>query len=210
MKKLFLFICSQLAIIFMMAILIDYNYNFFYFNPSVSNLVYGDSGSIKKLNGCILVLLRNKNLIQFAKTMKQFEFVFNHKYQYPYVLLNDEEFSDYFKETIKKYTKSKIEFGLIPREQWSVPDWLDKSKIKVGLENMPFSINYHHMCRYFSGFFFRHELTLKYDYFWRIDYDSNFPCPFHHMDPFNVLRTNKKKYGFVLLDGEVLSKILSF
>jgi hypothetical protein len=207
MHRLLFIICSQIVFILLIAILIDYNYNFVYFAPSASNLVHGRIGPIKKHNGCILVLLRNKNLIQFAKTMKQFELVFNHKYQYPYVLLNDEEFSDYFKTTIKKYTNSIIEFGLIPREQWSVPDWLDKSKIKIGLENMPFSINYHHMCRYFSGFFFRHELTLKYDYFWRIDYDSNFPCAFHHMDPIDVLVSNKKQYGFTLLDGEVSNNI---
>jgi alpha 1,2-mannosyltransferase len=167
------------------------------------------AGTQPKIKGCIMVLLRNKNLIQFAKTMKQFEYVFNHNYNYPYILLNDEEFSSEFKETIVKYTSSKVEFGLIPREEWSVPEWIDKSKLQISLENMPFSVSYRHMCRYFSGFFFRHNLTLKYDYFWRIDYDSYFPCPFY-MDPFRVLVSSQKLYGFVLLDGEVMQLISKY
>ena len=154
----------------------DYKYNYIYFHPSTYKFNYINELSmpIKKVNACVLVLLRNKNLIQFAKTMKQFEYVYNQKHNYPYVLLNDEEFSSEFKASIVKYTNSKVEFGLIPRYQWSIPDWIDKSKLKIGLDNIRFTINYHHMCRYFSGFFFRHDLTLKYEYFWRIDYDSNF------------------------------------
>jgi alpha 1,2-mannosyltransferase len=30
------------------------------------------------------------------------------------------------------------------------------------------SLSYRHMCRYFSGFFFRHPLVMSYGYYWRI------------------------------------------
>ena len=57
------------------------------------------------------------------------------------------------------------------------------------------------MCRFFSGFFFRHELTLKYEYFLRLDSDSHFLCDIEQ-DPFLTLINQKKMYGFLLADIE--------
>jgi alpha 1,2-mannosyltransferase len=52
---------------------------------------------------------------------------FNRKYQYPYVFLNDEEFSDEFKESIKSLTSAKVTFGDINEEMWSYPEFVDQT-----------------------------------------------------------------------------------
>ena len=47
--------------------------------------------------------------------------------------------------------------------------------------------SYHHMCRYFSGFFQHHPLLADIDFYWRVEPDVHFFCdlgydPFHYMD----------------------------
>jgi hypothetical protein len=126
----------------------------------------------KKLNACIVVLLRNSDIHQFAKNLHNFEVNFNHQFNYPYVLFNDQEFNNQFKETITKYTNSTIEFVKVASEYWSVPDWIEKDKLAESLKSIGFSLGYRLMCRFFSGFFFREKALLKYDYYWRLDADS--------------------------------------
>lgn len=53
------------------------------------------------------------------------------------------------------------------------------------------------MCRFNSGFFFREEALLKYDYYIRLDSDSNFQCEFSY-NPFLKLIKGNYKYGFIL------------
>ena len=52
----------------------------------------------RKANATILSLARNGDIEGIAFSMKQMEDRFNKKYQYPYVFLNEEPFSDDFKE----------------------------------------------------------------------------------------------------------------
>lgn len=51
----------------------------------------------RKANATILSLARNSDIEGIAFSMKQMEDRFNKKYQYPYVFLNEEEFSEDFK-----------------------------------------------------------------------------------------------------------------
>ena len=155
-----------------------------------------------KINGCLIFLVTNKDLNQLVNLMQRLELVFNNKYNYPYILFNNEEFTNEFKSKITEYTNSKIEFGLIPKEYWNVPEWIDKKRLEKSLTKIKFSINYRQMCRFYSGFFFRHELTLKYDYYMRLDSDSEFQCEFNQ-DPFEKLtKNNQIKYGFILASQE--------
>lgn len=55
-------------------------------------------------------------------------------------------------------TPAKIEFGVIPREHWYQPDWIDEDKAKAGREAMEKkniiyggSVSYRNMCRFNSG-----------------------------------------------------------
>ena len=53
------------------------------------------------------------------------------------------------------------------------------------------------MCRYNSGFFFRHPLLLKYAWYWRVEPDIDFYCSIPY-DPFAYMRENKKVYSFII------------
>jgi Glycolipid 2-alpha-mannosyltransferase len=47
--------------------------------------------------------------------------------------------------------------------------------------------SYHHMCRYFSGFFQLHPLLADVDFYWRVEPDVHFYCDLAY-DPFRYMR----------------------
>lgn len=51
----------------------------------------------RKANAAIVSLARNGDIDGIVFSMKQMEDRFNKRYQYPYVFLNEEEFTDEFK-----------------------------------------------------------------------------------------------------------------
>src|SRR5579859_3109170 len=53
------------------------------------------------------------------------------------------------------------------------------------------------MCRYNSGFFFRHPLMMKYAWYWRVEPDIDFYCTIPY-DPFTLMREQEKVYSFVI------------
>ena len=67
-----------------------------------------------KIKACIFILVQNSDLDTLTKTMTHFEKQFNKKFNYPYVLMNDQNFTQEFQNEIVKYTNSTIEFGVIP------------------------------------------------------------------------------------------------
>lgn len=56
------------------------------------------------------------------------------------------------------------------------------------------SLSYRNMCRFNSGFFFRHPLLDKYRWYWRIEPDVQFHCDLD-FDPFVYMQENNKVYG---------------
>ena len=170
------------------------------------------TNSSNRINACIFILVKNDDLKDLIHTIKQFDKQLNHKYNYPYVLINDQEFTDEFKNKIRKNTNSVVEFGIIPSEQWKIPEWINMKELEIRLNTTLKTLrygtqmNYHHMCRYFSGFFYRHELTLKYDYYLRIDPHVEFPCKIEY-DPFKKLISLNKLYGFVITRSEQMKTI---
>jgi hypothetical protein len=129
----------------------------------------------EKVNGVFLALVRNTELDPMVHTIKEIERSFNAKYQYPYLFLNDVEFTQEFRDTISQLTTAKVEFGLIPKEHWSVPAWISVYKLKNRLKMMnsmgiPYGglESYRHMCRFNSGFFYKHPLIQKHDFYWRV------------------------------------------
>jgi alpha 1,2-mannosyltransferase len=166
-----------------------------------------DAGEI---NGVLLGLVRNSELEGLKKTIVQLEEKFNHQ-KYPYVFLNDEEFSLEFKEEIRKIV-DVVEFGTIPRQHWSLPSWISNSKFRKSLKEMNGRVSYgglesyRHMCRFNSGFFYKHHLLDKYDYYWRIEPDVDFYCQLRY-DPFKVMKAAKKKYGYAVLAYEEMETV---
>ncbi|CAG8756185.1 6298_t:CDS:2, partial [Cetraspora pellucida] len=135
-----------------------------------------DTQDDTRLNAVIIVLVRNSELHQLRRTMRSFEDRWNKKFNYPYVFLNDQEFTDEFKTMTSALTNAKTSYGLIPQHMWGYPPWIDQQRAADTRRDMGFrhvlygdSESYRHMCRFNSGFFFRHELIEKYDYYWRLE-----------------------------------------
>ncbi|KAJ1932738.1 alpha 1,2-mannosyltransferase 2.4.1, partial [Linderina macrospora] len=128
-----------------------------------------DAGIEEKVSAAFVILTRNRDLKDLRETLIQLEDRINRKYHYPYVFLNNEPFSDEFKDKISKVITGEAEFGLIPNEHWSYPEWINQTKAAEVRKDMTErriiyggSESYRHMCRYESGFFFRHPLMDKY------------------------------------------------
>ena len=130
----------------------------------------------KRAKATLVSLVRNNELGGIRDSMKQLEYAFNRKAgvcsqrplaelrlikafpQYPWVFLNDEEFTDEFKAGVRQMTRSEIYFGLIPKDHWEPPDWVDKEKAAEGRRLMEQdqviyggSESYRKMCRFNSG-----------------------------------------------------------
>ncbi|CAK7240729.1 MAG: alpha 1,2-mannosyltransferase 2.4.1 [Sporothrix thermara] len=157
-----------------------------------------------RMNATFVTLARNSDVWEVARSIRQVEDRFNKRYHYDWVFLNDKPFDDEFKKVTTSLISGKTHYGLIPPEHWSFPDHIDQDKAKQVREDMAKkkiiygdSVSYRHMCRFESGFFFRQELMLNYDYYWRVEPSVEYFCDIHY-DPFRYIHENNKKYSFVL------------
>lgn len=149
-----------------------------------------------------IVLVRNAELQAMRESMRDVEEKFNRKYGYPWIFLNNEPFTDEFKRGVQQMTRSECRFGLIPKEHWGYPDFISQEKAaetRVKMKDIIYgsSESYRHMCRYQSGFFFRHPLTLNLDYYWRVEPGIKLYCDVDY-DPFVFMQMNNKTYGFTM------------
>lgn len=74
-----------------------------------------------------------------------------------------------------------IKVEVIPKEHWDVPDWIDQSRLDQAFKDMDDNwvkhgsqLSYHKMCRWFSGFFFRHPALDNFKYYWRVEPDVKY------------------------------------
>ncbi|KAL6120889.1 hypothetical protein NUSPORA_02302 [Nucleospora cyclopteri] len=166
-----------------------------------------------KENAVILILCRNKEKDQMSATIKNFEERFNKKYRYPYVFLNDEEFTDEFKRSLNEATNNNAQYGLVEPENWKMPENINKEKAKENWKKMaqagiPYAEveSYHNMCRFFSKTFYKHPLVKDFEYYWRIEPGVIYHCDIDG-DPFYQLKSLNKKYGFVITIREFMQSI---
>ncbi|KAF9068826.1 glycosyltransferase family 15 protein [Rhodocollybia butyracea] len=158
----------------------------------------------EKENATLVILARNSELKGVLLSMKSLEMHFNTRFQYPYVLLNDEEFTNEFKGRVMLATNAPVQFGLIPRDHWVQPAWVDEAKAEQSRERLKAqniiygdSISYRNMCRFNSGYFFKHQLLQQYRYYWRIEPDVKYFCDINY-DPFKFMIKNNHTYGFTI------------
>jgi alpha 1,2-mannosyltransferase len=158
----------------------------------------------ERVNATFVTLARNRDIFDIVESIQHVEDRFNRNYHYDWVFLNDDEFDEDFKKLTTAVASGRTFYGKIPKEHWSFPSWIDQKKAAKTRERMKQqnviygdSVSYRHMCRYESGFFFRHELMMNYDYYWRVEPSVKYYCDIPY-DPFKLLRDSKKKYGFVL------------
>ncbi|KAF3319362.1 hypothetical protein TWF173_003803 [Orbilia oligospora] len=166
-----------------------------------------------KEKASFVMLIRNQELQDALKSMKQIEDRFNHRFHYPWTFLNDVPFTEEFIRETTKRASGKTEYGLIPKEHWSVPESIDQDKMRTAMKKMEQdrviyggSLSYRHMCRFNSGFFWRQELLDKYEWYWRVEPGIGFYCDVDY-DPFEFLRLSGKKYGFTITLPEYKSTI---
>lgn len=185
-----------------------------YYSKSHRNKHYKPRGMFRsKQNAVIVILCRNSDQEALVTTIRNFEQQFNKRHGYPYVLLNDQPFSNHLKVVVDRavYGSSgaKVTYGQIPEEHWSYPSWINQTYAAERRQAMEKSgiiyggsESYRHMCRYFSGFIHKHPLLQGYEYYWRVEPGVKFFCsiPF---DPFQIMKEESKKYGFVINFGEL-------
>ncbi|CAH6720278.1 hypothetical protein CLIB1444_03S08350 [[Candida] jaroonii] len=59
------------------------------------------------------------------------------------------------------------------------------------------SWSYRHMCRWYTGFFYKHPLLEKYEYYWRLEPGVRLLCDVEY-DVFLEMYNKNKKYAFTL------------
>lgn len=75
-------------------------------------------------------------------------------------------------------TSAKCYYEVVPRDHWSLPDWIDEGRFMNSLEYLGaigvgkgWMISYRHMCRWNSGFFYKHPRLKDFDWYWRVEPD---------------------------------------
>ncbi|TFK24829.1 glycosyl transferase [Coprinopsis marcescibilis] len=161
---------------------------------------------VQRENATLLMLCRNEDLAGVLYSVQQVEDRFNRNYHYPWIFFNDVPFHEQFKTRVTEALGkgADVTFALIPPEMWNQPDWIDEKKAKASRQKMvaddvPYggSVSYRNMCRFNSGFFYRHELLQDYRYYWRVEPEVDYLCDINY-DPFTVMREKNKTYGFTL------------
>ncbi|KAJ2016119.1 alpha 1,2-mannosyltransferase 2.4.1, partial [Coemansia sp. S610] len=160
------------------------------------------------LRAAIVALVRNSEIDGIRSTIRQVDDRFNREFGYPYILLNDEDFTDEFKTRVQAVTKATIQFGKLPASHWGLSPYVAEDKVKVALahNNGRYlhggSYSYRLMCRYQSGFIHKHPLLAHLDYYWRIEPGVDYYCNLPY-DPFRFMRDNNLIYGFTITPTEI-------
>ncbi|KAK0212253.1 glycosyltransferase family 15 protein [Desarmillaria ectypa] len=159
----------------------------------------------RRADAAFVILCQNSDLTRIIGSIREIEDRFNRWYNNPYVLLNEVEFDENFKKRVSVLTSAKMEFGLIAYDHRFQPDWIDEDKATEARKKMVFqsviyggSKSYWNICRFNSGFFFKHDLVKKYRWYWRIELLTvHFYCDIK-FDPFVYMEEHKKVCAFTI------------
>ncbi|KAJ2753170.1 hypothetical protein GGI19_003318 [Coemansia pectinata] len=165
---------------------------------------YSPQGT-KPVKAALVALIRNEDLYGMRMAVRELEDRWNHKFNYPYIFLNDKPFSDEFKQGIRDLTKAPVQFGVLEPGTWGYPEWIDKEKAKKERETASYikghSESYRFMCRFQSGFIHKHPLLRDLEFYWRIEPDVHYYCDIDY-DPFLYMKKNGLKYGWNIAPNE--------
>ena len=171
--------------------------------------------SQNNLSATFISLVRNSEVKEIINSYKSLLEAFPNATNYPIFFLNDENFDENFKtEIMKQLNKfNEIYFEKVLPEHWEIPNWIDQEKMKDNMNKAPnygyrLSVSYRQMCRFFSGFFFRHPSINKFDYYWRIEPGVDFLCKIS-FDPFIETKKNNYYYGFTIAIDDHIGTILT-
>lgn len=157
-----------------------------------------------RANAALVMLVRNKELDGALKTVASVERKFNRWFRYPIVFLNDEPWTDEFKNAMTAAVSGEVSFEVIPSEQWTFPAWMDRDAARASIKSQGRWMikfagleSYHHMCRFYSGKFYTLEALRQYKWYWRIEPGVEFYCDITY-DPFLEMEKRGKVYGHTI------------
>ena len=75
-----------------------------------------DLNPFQRANAALVVLVRNSEREQIMSSMRSLETKFNNKHGYPWVMMNEEPFTDEFKKDVKRMTRHEVIF-----REWRAP-----------------------------------------------------------------------------------------
>lgn len=157
-----------------------------------------------KVKATFVTLARNSELFSLIQLIRNVEDRFNRKFNYDWVFLNDEPFTDEFKKLTSAIVSGKAKYGHIPKEHWLYPEWIDQEKASQLRTDMKAAgiiygdlELYRHMCRFEAGFFWQNPLLDEYDWYWRVEPDIKIHCDLDY-DLFKYMEDNNKVYGFTI------------
>lgn len=195
----------------------------------------GPTNRTEKPRAAFVALVRERQLHGLLKTMRDLQTAFNDQpdNSYKYIFLSEKPFTDFFKNRINAFLQdwpspSIAEFGLVPKEDWDIPNHINMTKAKerwdrMGKTRIPYggSKSYRQMCRFYSAPIYHHPLLKDLDYVWRIEPDTRHLCKFvsHYKkgsdgvmrwierDPFRHMKETGKKYGFAIAMKEYVGTV---
>jgi mannosyltransferase len=112
-----------------------------------------------RANATLMMLARNSDVDGAVASVESVQQQFNANFGYPWVFLNNEEWSEEFINKVTKAGKgADMRFETIPTGMWGYPAWIDQKKARRSMDNMKNqgimyagAESYHHMCRFQSG-----------------------------------------------------------
>lgn len=160
-----------------------------------------------RANATILMLAQNSDIEGALIAVRSLERHFNRWYRYPITFLNNEPWHHSFIEALSNATSGETTFDVIPAHMWTFPDWMDVGAARASIRKQDSLVHagregYHHMCRFFSGFFYDVPVMQKYRWFWRLEPDAEISCAVTY-DPFLEMERRNKKYGYSIALWEV-------
>ena len=113
--------------------------------------------AVTRENATILMLARNSDLEEATDALRSFELQFNHRYHYPVVFLNNEPWTDEFKQGVSAVVSGEAIFDNISPDMWGYPDHIDQEAARAHIKEQgdrgiihAGQESYHHMCRFYS------------------------------------------------------------
>lgn len=111
----------------------------------------------------MVMLARNSDVEGAVDSVRNVQKQFNQHFGYPWVFLNDKEWSAEFKNKVTKAATedgggAEVSFEVIPKDMWGYPPWVDPEEARANMASMERDgiayagiESYHHMCRFNSG-----------------------------------------------------------
>lgn len=157
-----------------------------------------------RINATLLSLVRNSELQDLVQSMQDLERTWNKKFNYPWTFVNDEPFTQEFKDVTRANTKAEVRYLLIPKDHWEIPSWINRDLMRESAAILEehevqyaYMESYHQMCRWNSGFFYKHPELQDMQYYWRVEPKVHFFCDVDY-DVFRYMQDHNKTYGFTV------------